>query len=545
MNQPKMDIYQNTFAEKVTPTERLINELLNQIFILNEQYARYRNLFFTAVFLAIWFISAVLLHPIGNLDFYLLETINQSNSFALDVINHLLAVFFAWDVLLIITALYLAYYISRQLAAIYLADIFEIKDLSIAERFIAQAAFASTSVGAIHIENGQVRSEDHKSPTFRIGGPGVVEINLENAAVFEKIDGTSTIAGPTSTAPYILEGFERIRAIIDLRDQTTNFSIYSRTRDGIPIEIKDVRLIFSVFRNNAARTLTRPYPFTKEGLNWLVYNQTKGNWTTSLVGLVRGELVRFIAQHALSEILAAPGDPEIKQQIQQQRLIARKTRSNLKHSARYKIQNLRYPKRKTDGPNHLPIYFWKKKHKKQMRYSKQFMGDALHFPTFSTRNQLSKIFYDEFNSSFKQRAQQRGVNLNWINVGSWHTPSNLVPEQHLEAWKIATENEIKCNPKVLNEIKNQARVKELLRILQQIPTQRFYEYQYQQLDRQVILSLLIQDYAAKIKSARDLFIHKKGRVPRQIETALAHIRKSQLQSYQEQGGYFIGESPDE
>ena len=143
----------------------------------------------------------------------------------------------------------------------------------------------------------------------------------------------------------------------------------------------------------------------------MVYNQSKGNWTTSLVGLVRGELVRYIAQHTLSEILAAPGDPEVKQQIQQQRLIARKSRKNLKHSSRYKTHNLKYSKRKTNGPNYIPIYFWKYKHKKQIRYSKQFMSENFSFPTFSNRNQLSKIFYDEFNSSFSKRAQQRGVNL--------------------------------------------------------------------------------------------------------------------------------------
>ncbi len=541
MNQPKMDIYQNTFTEKITKTEKFINDILNQIFILNKQYARYRYLVFNFFFFGVWALSAVFLHPLGNPDFYLLEALRQYNSPILNIVNQLLAVFFAWDVIMIVASLYLASFISRQLAAIYLADIFEIKDLSIAEKFISQAAFANTAVGAIHIENGQVRSDDHKSPTFRIGGPGSVEINLENATVFEKIDGTSTIVGPTTKEPYILEGFERIRSIIDLRDQTTNFSIYSRTRDGIPIEIKDVRLIFSVFRNNVSRTLNRPYPFTKEGLNWLVYNQSKGNWTTSLVGLVRGELVRYIAQHTLSEILAAPGDPEVKHQIQQQRMIARKSRINLKHSSRYKTHNLKYTKRKTNGPNYIPIYFWKFKHNKQIRYSKQFMTENLSFPSFSTRNQLSKIFYDEFNSSFRKRAQQRGVNLNWINVGSWHTPSNLVPEQHLEAWKIATENEVKSNPKVLREIRNQSKLKELSKILQQLPAQRFYEYQYQGLDKKEISHKLIQDYAAKLKSARDLFINKKGRVPRQIDTALAHIRKFQLQQYKDQGGFFIGE----
>ena len=117
----------------------------------------------------------------------------------------------------------------------------------------------------------------------------------------------------------------------------------------------------------------------------------------------------------------------------------------------------------------------------------------------------------------------------------------MVPEQHLEAWKIATENEVRSNPKVLKEVKNQSRFKELTRILQQLPAQKFFEYQYQHHEKQEIVYMLIQDYAAKLKSARELFLNKKGRVPRQIDTALTHIRKFQLEKFKDQGGFFIGE----
>jgi hypothetical protein len=307
------------------------------------------------------------------------------------------------------------------------------------------------------------------------------------------------------------------------------------------VNIEDVNLVFSVFRNNEFRTLTRPYPYTKEGIDWLVYQQVQGNWTTALIGLVRGELARFISEHNLSEILAAPGTPEIDQQLNHQRLIAKRIRNNLRHTARYKTHHLFYAKQKTDGPKYLPIHFWNKKHKKRIRYSKQFMGKGLSSTNFSPRTTLTNLFFDEFNYSFKNRAHHRGVTLRWIDVGTWDTPSNLILEQHIEAWKIATENEIRSNQRVLNEVKNQARAKEISRLLQQLPAQRFYEYQYQGKTKQEIIFLLIQDYAAKLKSARELFLNKKGRVPRQIDTALTHIRKFQLQQYKDEGGFFIGE----
>lgn len=541
MNQPKMDIYQNTYAEEVSESENFINQILNQIFMLNESAARNRHLVFSIAFLGIWMFLAIFLHPFLDFSFYAFERLAQYNYFPIDVINHLIAVFFAWDVLLIMSGIYLSGFVSRQLASIYLADVFEIKDLSIAEKFISQAAFANSYIGAIHIEDGQVRTEDHKSPSFRIGGPGIVQINLENAAVFEKMDGSSTIVSPTATAPYILEGFERLRTVIDLRDQTTNFSINSRTRDGIKVEIKDIRLIFSVFRDNISRTLTRPYPFNKEGLNWLIYNQTKGPWTSSLVGLVRGELARYISQHNLSEILAAPGEPEIQQQINHHQMISKKIRTNHRHTTRYKTHRLMYGKRKRNGPNYLPIYFWKAKHKKDMRYSRQFANLNVKYPSFATRNQLSNIFYDEFNSNFIQRAHQRGVHLEWINVGTWHTPTSLVLEQHMDAWAIASENEVRSNPKVLNSVKAQARQQELSNIIRQLPGKKLADYQYYQLPVDEIFMKLIQDYAAKLRLAADLYRAQKGRVPKQIETALKHIRNLQLQEIKNEGGVFIGD----
>lgn len=541
MNQPNMDIYQNTFSDQISESDRFIDRFLNQIFALNVRSAKNREKVFQFAFLMIWLISGIFLHPPGNLDFYLIEQLAVYDIFYVKLANHLLAIFFAWDVILIIAGVYTAFFITKQLAAIYLADIFEIKDLSIAEIFVRQAAFANTATGAIHIENGQVKPEDHKSPTFRIGGPGSVQINLENAAIFEKIDGSSTIAGPTSEAPLVLEGFERLRSVIDLRDQTTNFDIFGRTRDGIAVEIKDVRLIFSVYRDDPRVTLTRPYPFNKEGLNWLVYNQVKGNWTNSLIGLVRGELARHIAAHNLSEILAAPGEPEIQQQIKTQQIIAKRIRRNYRHTARYKVYRQLYAKMKTDGPNHIPIFFWKYKHKNEIRQPIQFLNKNASSPFFTTRNKLSKLFYDEFNSSFIQRAHERGVNLEWINVGTWHTPTNLVLEQHMDAWKISSENEIRANKKVLNAVKNQSKNKELSHILQQLPNQNFYDYQYQHKTKSEIITLLIQDYASKLKLAREYFINHKGRVPRQIETALKHIRAMQLQKIKDDGGFFIGD----
>ncbi len=144
----------------------------------------------------------------------------------------------------------LAFWVAYRTAAIYLDDIYEMGDIQVARRFVLQAVFGS-QYNYMAIRGGEVQPEFKKSPIFRVGGPGLVRVHLDNAALFEAIDGTPHVVGPTVDRPgavVALSGFERLRSIIDLGDQMRKYSLEGRTRDGIRIRLKDVNTLFSVYR---------------------------------------------------------------------------------------------------------------------------------------------------------------------------------------------------------------------------------------------------------------------------------------------------------
>ena len=247
------------------------------------------------------------------------------------------------------------FWFAYRVAAIYLADIFELRDVRIAERFVRQSAFAS-QYDVIEIKQGEVSQKDQKSPIFLIGGPGKVRVYLENAALFEKIGGTPYVieATPPKTKPgsgqinrsnqswfarmgknfgslprrgvlkirsnedgtRFINSFERYRSVIDLRDQVAEISVEGRTRDGIAIQAKNMRVIFSVRRDGQEPTLEKPYPFNHEAIETLVYDLTRESWTDAMAAQIKRELGKFIARHTLSEFLAAIGQPELEQATQ-------------------------------------------------------------------------------------------------------------------------------------------------------------------------------------------------------------------------------------
>lgn len=521
-----------------------INSMVNIIFSTSSKAGNIRYIVFQLFFILIWIICAFTFHLPGEIDYPWLDFLYAIPYPIIETIINILELFLAWDVLLVMLSIFFGYKIALNIAAIYLADIFEIKDSAISEKYIKQSAFSFPVYYQVHIENAQIRPDDQSSPIFRIGGPGKVVINVENAVVFEKINGTPRICGPTTEKSVELDSFERIRKIIDLRDQSAVFSISARTLDGIPIEIKDIRLIFSVYRNSKLSTINKPYPFSEESIFWLVYQQSSGPWTTSLVEMVRSDLVSYINHHLLSELFSSAGSKEINFQLQNQKNIEMKIRVNWAHTRRYKINRLFISKQKSDAPNDKPIYY-KKTHQKIKRFSRLTINKRNNIPEFIPRTALSNLFYENITSSFQSRAQKYGMRLEWINVGTWFSSSKIVPDQYINAWKISSENTLKLNPRVLSGIFNQSRKQNLAKNIQTTPIISFILKREKEKSYKEITNELINEYNAKLWNARDIYLRKKGRVPIQVERALTHIRNYQVQNMKEQAIFLNSEQSQE
>jgi hypothetical protein len=439
---------------------RLTGWMLNGIFDLSMSSARRRGALLGFLFILIGFLFGLRIHPLsdwtqalqGLFSAILVSVDPNAISVAL---NHLFTIilesYLAPETLRYLPVVAIPFLIAWQMAALYLADIFELEHVGVAREFLMQVALTG-SMRFIRVSQGEIIEKHRESPIAQIGGPGRVLVDLDSAALFEKPDGTPHIIGPTIDEPQklaTLEGFERFREAIDLRDHyTDSWSVVGRSLDGIPVIAKDVRNLFSVQRgdvpNGTAPTLKRPYPFKPSAIHDLIYKQscrvTVGTprpsqctpWTGNMTTLVRNEMRSFIGRHPLSEFLASIGMPELQ-------------------SAQEQEQALADERQQLAAPSDTP----------------RPPADIGNLPPFEARHKISSLF-NQFAQDFTNQSQRNGVELHWIGVGTWVTPSELISERHLEAWRISRDNMTRSADLSMNMLRLNSSLQENLRIIQDI-----------------------------------------------------------------------------
>lgn len=520
-----------------SPTFRTsLEQLLGKIFALRRDPGLVRSTMLLFILpLLFWISLALVLHfPTQETIRGLINPIDSTLSIPA-VIALLGNIFFAGDVLLCLLAASLPFFIVRETASIYLQDIFDLSSPQIARRFINQAAFSSPDYLTLHIENGEVRREDRNSPLARIGGPGFAQVYLENMAVFDRIDGMCKIVGPTHNPPksvHTLEGFECIRQIIDLRDHTSNFDFTCRTRDGIRIQVQDIRLLFSILRNTADKRSNQTFSFNHSAAYGLIFRQSYQAavvpWSNALIGLVRSELENYIADHSLGELLSAVEGDRIKQHIwylsARHRYLARLRRYGFFEKSHAGANSYSRTNRK-GYPKRLPPGRIKRRHTKgQLRLLPKVwvrMLTALLIP----RTELSKQFYDEFMRGFIHSARRKGVQLEWINVGTWHPLGDIVPTQHIEAFRMTIENYTSGNHRVLESLRRQATSEEILRLVRECPILAFIQFNKPGIDDEELINELIVEYLGHLRTAKEMYKGAGRAVPAELDQAIQLIER--------------------
>jgi len=326
-------------------------------------------------------------------------------------------------------------WLVSKIAARYQAEVYDLPEPSAAEHFLLQSALINP-YNVMNIRAGSERPMEEHLPVHQIGGPGVVVVHLENAALFERMDGTPRVFGPSVRRPVTLGGFERLRKVIDLRDQKEAFDIYGRSQDGIRVTAKDVRVVYNVYRDHIEPTYERPYPFQDpQAIEHLVYQQGLEVWNVSAASLIRGALLDFFARHPLNEFLAMIQEPELKESQEREMELLQESR-RLSGS---------------DDPVTPPPL------------------EKVEGIEYISRPQITDLFYNRSEES----TLARGVQIDWIGVGTWDFPAQLIPARHQEAWRITHDNLMKSNPSVFNGLRWQHKIGETLRLIQMVPIATF------------------------------------------------------------------------
>ena len=383
-----------------------------------------------------------------------------------------------------------SFFIALQSAALYLADVFELEDVRVARRFVRGVALSGSNE-TIRISQGDISEETRELPTFLIGGPGKVMVDLDSVALFEKPDGTPRVVGPTAKEPRgsaTLEGFERFRQAIDIRDHHADLSVTSRSRDGIPVTATDVHMMFSVHRGGKKATTEFPYPFNEKAIQQLIYKSLSKvtpdlinpsthefSWIGNMISLIRSELGGFMSQRNLTEYLASIGMPEFERAKAQEAVIAEEARQlNVPKEEAPKAQEVR------------PA------------------------PDFTPRREITNLF-GQFAQKFSDMARERGVELHWIGVGTWKTPPEIdvVPEKHLEAWKLSQENLYRESQEVLNRLEQEAITQKMVNLIQDVPVAVYQRATDEEREHNNAMRSLLLAYRQQLIEAAE-FMQEKG-----------------------------------
>jgi hypothetical protein len=485
---------------------RTANCVLNKIFELTVRGSQRRNQALIFLFLALGFFFTIRAHPLadwrGQLSLifqYIFNPVvtNNSPNIPSDFINFAFGAVFAPKTLRLLPIFLLPYFLALRAAATYLADIFELEKTETASEFIRQVALTG-SRKKLRIGKGEVADSDKNSPIYLIGGPGRVIVELDTAALFEKPNGQPRVIGPTIKGRVDLEGFERFRQAIDLRDQYTDpLDVKSRSLDGIPVSAQDVRLLFSVNRGNNESTTISPHPYDEKAIKTLVYGQASrvvsegpypseppSSWTGTIQGLIRKELDGFMSKHRLAEYLASIGPPEVEQARQREDEII-------------KVGKVVLAEDDDLEPRDVPPA-----------------------PNFQPRNIVSNLF-SQFAESFSKNASNRGVQLSWIGVGTWKTPSDIVPEKHLEAWRLSRENLGRGSQNALQDFRKENQLQQTLHLVQNVPLARFQQNKGRE-HKDIIQDLLIA-YREQLIEAVELLAKSNRSEPPIVRAAIKHI----------------------
>lgn len=422
------------------------SEIVSLLFGLTESNAKFRNQWRVILALILWITLSL-----ATMFFTGKDTLMPFQQIAI----------IGMSFLKYIPLLYVIYITSRAKAAKYLDDIFELQNQTLATNFVENVAFGG-SKEKITINEGKISEKDEHSPIILIGGPGKIKVNLGSAALLEKVDGDPEVIYPRNEA-WKLERFERIReigeddrvgkreyAVINLRDQFVGgLSVRSRTKDGIPIEAQEIKVIFSVLRKplSASDDLSAeedPYSFDERALHSLVYKQTlitptpptpsgiSFPWDTTVIPLITHELEKIISTSTLSQILSSISQKELD-------LINENEAANTQ--IRVEITG-------------------------EMTRSHQ--TDSMRLKPFESRSKITDLF---FNKKFKDKAAELGVSIHWIDIGTWQLPQGIIGENLKLAWE-----QTRNNAKRRKEIEHSRKRLQLEKLLEIINAVLVYNY---------------------------------------------------------------------
>ncbi len=220
------------------------------------------------------------------------------------------------------------------LAARYVQDVYSLESLRLGMEYLS-ASFLNIGYPHLEIADGQKMIGEGKTNLLdAVGGPGYITIQPGNVVLFERLYAPSEVR---AAGRHYVSRFEMIKEIVSLDEYACEpFDFHVMTKDGVPINVRDVQFCYRLWTGPQRDTPARLYPYSVEAVRNLVYHRAVGkdgltSWEKTVTSVVKGEITAYISSHPVDYITApryTGGDPrqELKRRIESGRL-----RERLRH----------------------------------------------------------------------------------------------------------------------------------------------------------------------------------------------------------------------
>ncbi len=422
-----------------TPLDNKENSIFSGFFQSSIRNANKRRTLIVLFFFLLWSFFALFLHP------YLYpvwDKISWNITTLTTILVAIPSLYFSLDVIFHLLFVFLGVILSYQITSHFFARIYGLKSGTTSDYFLLKIIFDIPREEPININNVPILGK-YVELLKILGGPLKIIIGAENAAIFEKTDGSVQIVGPTINLPgsyYQLESFEHLRDVFDLRNMTIRFDVLARTKDGIPLMIKRVHAICSILRDSKKTTLTRPYSYNEQALYKFSYKMPSGIFVEKITEILKQEFIDYISHFSFSDLFENVGDPETQRHTNLENF-EKSVRYNKKHKivfsklkhSFFQQLNLKKVLIKKNGRNHKTNQYILNADPRIINNSVQH---AIEIKGIYSNQLLSNIKFD-----FISRASKLGFNLEWVSFGSIDFPSKKVQSHLQQIWQVSSKNE--------------------------------------------------------------------------------------------------------
>jgi len=205
-----------------------------------------------------------------------------------------------------------AFGIMFLLGVLFIQDVYELNSIWLAFRYLLASVF---SIGYPHlvIREGRMQIEPGEENLLNlIGGPGHLTVHPGNAVLIEQLRRPASVR---SQGEHFIPRFETIlQEIISLEEQEAQRQDWATTKDGIQLNLNDVRFRYCLTRADdqntpPVRTPQNPYPFSERAVHNMAYNRrvladgSFNPWAYSLGFAVGGAITRYMNVHTLDDLM--------------------------------------------------------------------------------------------------------------------------------------------------------------------------------------------------------------------------------------------------